>query len=280
MLPRAFRDLKSIEFGSPTVSSSKTLLIMLATVALASPAFAQSPIPSTERPAAVAGMEDAARQFQVYIDGVAKAGGRPDFSKPPASDLFAKIYDQKQIAALPPPQAGDVPWLLDWLGATNTAAKAVYYFGTTPVYPPTAEEMTVVKRNVSDYEQQEAISVAFSIRLSARMAPSLTLFMNGLTPALRTPIREAGLERTQKSAVEMLYGALVTIAQGMKPANARLLSGAMSDTRDVWAGFIPAQYRPQILAQLAQAQKADADDRVQDDLATFGAALASAKDKP
>lgn len=100
---------------------------------------------------------------------------------------------------------------------------------------------------------------------------------NTLTLEQRTPIRQAAIDRMRKGAAETIYGALVTIGQGMKPNNARLLGGAMSDTRDVWASFIPSQYRSQIMSQLAQAQKAAKDNEVRDDLATFVVALAAAK---
>jgi hypothetical protein len=244
---------------------------LLLLVALASPALAQDGSSIT------AGAQAAANQMQIYLDGVAKAGGRPDFSKPPASDVFGQVFNLKQLAALPPAKASDAGWLPQWLGVTNGVAKSILYFGVTLSTPPTADQVAAVKRNASDYEDQDAISVDFIIRLSARMAQVLTLFMDQLTPEQRTPIRREGLKQTQQGCAETIYSTLLTIAQGMKPNNARLLSGAMSDTRDVWASFIPAQYRSQILSQVAATQKAAKDDQTQDDLATLGAALAAAK---
>jgi hypothetical protein len=109
------------------------------------------------------------------------------------------------------------------------------------------------------------------------MAQSLTLFMDQLTPEQRTPIRQEGFDRARKGGTETIYSGLLTIAQGMKPNNARLLSGAMSDTREVWAGFLPLQDRSQIMSQLAAAQRAAKDNQAQESLAAFGAVLAAAK---
>src|ERR1700686_244525 len=79
-------------------------LLLLA--ALISPASAEN------RPAIEAGIKDAANQLPLYLAFAAKPGRRADFSTPPVSDLFATVFDLKQLAALPPPQATDLPWLM------------------------------------------------------------------------------------------------------------------------------------------------------------------------
>src|SRR6201999_2000957 len=43
-------------------------------------------IPSGDGASIAANAADAATQFASYLDDVAKSGGRPDYSKPPASD--------------------------------------------------------------------------------------------------------------------------------------------------------------------------------------------------
>jgi hypothetical protein len=63
----------------------------------------------------------------------------------------------------------------------------------------------------------------------------------------------------------------------MKPANARLVSGAMSDTRQVWSGFIPPQYRPQVMSMIERAESATKDDTVWKVLAVLSNALAATK---
>jgi len=95
--------------------------------ALASPALAQTPRDDGATIAAEA--KDAATQLQAYLDGVVKSGGRPEFSKPPASDLLGQVFNLNQLEALPPAQGGDLPWLLDWIAAANGVNKSIMFFG-------------------------------------------------------------------------------------------------------------------------------------------------------
>jgi len=245
----------------------RTLLLL---AALISPASAEN------RPAIEAGIKDAANQLQLYLDFAAKTGRRADFSTPPVSDLFATVFDLKQLAALPPPQATDLPWLMSWMAAANGVLKSILYFGINPPADPIADA-PAIKRNATDYEDQEAVALSFLIQIGAREIQSAFLFMDQLTPQQRTPIREEGLKSARTGSAETLYGALVTIAQGMKPANARLLSAAIRDTSEVWVVDIFPKDRPLILNQLAQAGKATDDGEAQKNLAAFGAALAGAK---
>jgi len=85
------------------------------------------------------------------------------------------------------------------------------------------------------------------IRISARSTQAMFLFMDQLTPAQRTPIRLEGFTKARVGSAETVLGTLVTIAQGMKPANARLLSAAIRDTSDAWAASILPGDRPTIL---------------------------------
>lgn len=245
---------------------------VLVLLALAMPASADD-----GEPAFLAGAKDAADQLQLYIDFTAKAGQRPDFSTPPTSDLFARVFDLKQLAALPPPQAADSGWLLQWLATANGVAKAILYFGVTPSNPPTAGQIAAVQRNASDYEDQQEIGFDFLIRLSARMLQTSELFLNQLPPEQRTPIHEAGFERMKQGAAETIFGALVTVAQDRKPANARLVAGALKDTGKVWAALLLPEHRAQIIKELAAVQERVNDSAAQDDLAMFGATLAAAK---
>src|SRR5215813_3533986 len=50
--------------------------------------YVGEPAPAPDGTDIVAGVKDAANQLQLYLDYAAKTGGRPDFSKPPVSDLF------------------------------------------------------------------------------------------------------------------------------------------------------------------------------------------------
>jgi hypothetical protein len=232
--------------------------------------------PAQDGPGIVAGVKDVANQLQLYLDYIAKTGGRPDFSTPPVSDLFARIFDLRELAALPPPKASDLPWLMDWTITANGAFKSILYFGIAPPPDPLADQ-AAIKRNAADYEDQEAVALSFMIRISARATQAMFLFMDQLTPAQRTPIRLEGFTKARVGGAETVLGALVTIAQGMKPANARLLSAAIRDTSDAWvAGILPGD-RPTILGMLAKANDASKDDETRKNLAALGTALANAK---
>jgi hypothetical protein len=58
-----------------------------------------------------------------------------------------------------------------------------------------------------------------------------------------------------------------------KPDNARLVSGAIRDTREVWASYFLPQHRSHILEQLADYTKRVPDETARADLAAFAAAL-------
>lgn len=244
-------------------------LLLLA--ALSPPARGQ------EQPGFLAGAKDSANQLQLYLDFAAKTGERPDFTKLPLSDLFARVFDLKQLAALPSPQADEMSWLPQWVATANEVIKVILYFGVNPAATLTADQIAMLKRNASDYQDQEAIALDYMIRISAREAQAVMLFLDQLPPEQRTPVRQEGLSRARNGGAETIYGAVVTIAQGMTPANARLVSGAMSDTRGGWSGFIPPQYRPQVTSMIERAESATKDDTVRKDLAALSIALAAAK---
>ena len=87
------------------MSILRSLLLL---VALLSPAFAQ------DGPQDAASAKDAVQALQHHLDDVAKAGGRPDYTKPPASELFQKVFDLAQLTQLPPHTAADVAGLIQW----------------------------------------------------------------------------------------------------------------------------------------------------------------------
>jgi len=110
------------------------------------------------------------------------------------------------------------------------------YFGIAPPADLIADQ-AAIKRNATDYEDQEAVALSFIIRISARVIQASFLFME----------QPAGFTKARAGSAETMLGALVTIAQGMKPANARLLSAAIRDTSDAWAASILPGDRPTIL---------------------------------
>lgn len=249
----------------------RTLLLL---VALASPALAQAP--HYDGPQLLPVIKDVANQLQLYLDYVAKSGGRPDFTTPPVSDQFARLFDADRLTALPPPKASDVPWLLEWTATANGIAKAILYFGIAPPADPVTDA-AAIKRNMTDYEDQQAAAMSFMVRLQARDMQALSLFMDQLPPAQRTPVRMAGYNKARVGGAKTVFGALITIAQGMKPANDRRLSAAIRDTGEVWAEHILPADRPTIAGVLAKAEDATKDDETKKNIAAFGEALAQVK---
>lgn len=241
---------------------------LLLLIALLSPAFAQ------DGPQGAAGARDAAQALQLHLDGVAKDGGRPDYTKPPASDLFQKVFDLGQLSALPPSTSADVGWLIQWFTAASLANKQIIYFGTKP--GPNPDEMAVL-RNLKEYETQYAQAMNFMIRVAAREASALSLFLDGLTPEQRTPVREAGLLKARGGAAELLASAVGIVAQGVGPDNARLMSAALKDTRDVWATYLLPDDRKQILGYLAKATEIVTDAGVKADLMAVGGTFSAVK---
>ena len=247
---------------------------LLIALALASPAFAQTPHDDGASIAAEA--KDAATQLQAYLDGVLKDGGRPDFSKPPASDLLGQVFNLKQLEALPPAQAGDLPWLMDWVSAANGVYKSIIFFGIAP--PVSLQtDAAAIQRNFTDYEDQEAAASNFLLRITAREIQASFMFIDQLPPAERTSVRMDGFNKMRVSDAEMVRSYLGWIAAGMKPANARLVSAALRDTGAVWATAILPADRPTILAALAKADAAVKDDETRNNLSSIETLLTKAK---
>ena len=174
--------------------------------------------PTEDVPAFLGAVKDSANQIELYLDFAAKTGQKPDFSGPPVSNLFARVFDLKKLAALPPPKASDVPMLLARASSANEIAKAIMYFGITPPADPIADQ-EAIKRNIKDFEDQQAAAFNFFIRITAREVQSAFLFMENLTPEQRTAVREKGFEKARVGGEEMIYGALVAMTQGFGPAN-------------------------------------------------------------
>ena len=239
--------------------------ILLILLALASPAFAQD----GARDAGAA--REAAQAFRVYVEGVAKKGGRPDLTRPEVVALFGRIFDLDALDALPPAQASDLDWLLDWMDAANSTNKLFTRYGSKPGPQP---DLDALARNMAEYEDQYALAMNFMIRGQARQAVSSKLFMASLAPEQRTAVRERGLAGARSSAAEFILAAICSAVQGSsKPANARLVATAIRDTRDVWASYFLPQDRARVIEQFADLPTQVPDETARTDLAAFTAAL-------
>ncbi|HEV2188455.1 MAG TPA: hypothetical protein VGR70_14695 [Stellaceae bacterium] len=265
------RELVALLVCAVAVWPLKGLLMALA---LASPAFAQTPRDDGASIAAEA--KDAATQLQAYLAGVLKGGGRPDFSKPPASDLLAQVFNLKQLEALPPAQGDDLLWLMDWFDASNGVYKSIMFFGISPPINPLTDE-AALQRNFTEYEDQLAAASDFMLRSMAREIPAALAFLDKLPPAQRTPVRMEGFNKMRVAEAEMVRTYLGCIVPGMKPANARLVSAALRDTGAVIATTVLPADQPTILTMLDKAQAAATDEETRSNLSAFGSLMAKAK---
>ncbi len=243
---------------------------LLLLIVLLSPAMAES------GSAIAARASDAASQLQTYLDGVAKGGGRPDFSRPPASDLLGQVFNLKQLEAFPPAQAGDLLWLMDWANTANGVYKSIVSFGIARPVNPQADA-AALQRNFTDYEDQVAAASNFMLRIMAREMQAAFAFLDQLAPAQRTPVRMEGFNKMRAAETETVLTYLGCIVPGIKPANARLVSAAIRDTGAVWATAILPADRSTILATLAKADAAVKDDETRNNLSSIEALLTEAK---
>lgn len=251
-----------------------TLRVLLLTLVLTSPSLAQTPRDDGASIAAKA--KESATQFQIYLDGVLKAGGRPDLSKAPASDLLGQVFNLEQLEALPPAHGNDLTWLMDWVDTANGVNKSIMSFGIAqPVTLQT--DAAAIQRNFTDYEDQEAAASNFLLRLLARQSQAAFAFWDQLPPSKRTPVRMEGLNKLRAANDGLLLDYLGCIVPGIKPANARLVSAAIRDTGPVWATTILPADRPIILATLAKADAAVTDDETRRNISSIKALLTDAK---
>ena len=241
-------------------------LLLLA--ALAAPAYGQ------DGPSDAATAQNAAQAFGIYLDGVLKAGGEPDFTKPPAADLFRHIFDVAALNALPPAKADDISWLLQWGAAVDQSYKRIILYGLQPGQPI---DQLVMRRNMSEYQDQCAMAMGFLIRFEARQATTLTLFLDQLPAEQRTPARAAGLQQARSGSAQTITGAITAMTQGMKPANARMIADALRDTRDTWATYLMPDDRSRIAKLIADTPATVKDREAQKNLAAFAGALAATK---
>jgi hypothetical protein len=239
--------------------------ILLVLLAFASPAIAQD----GARDAAAA--REAAQAFRVYVEGVSEKGGRPDLTRPEVAALLGRVFDLGALNALPPAQASDLDWLLDWMDAANATNKLFTRYGSKPGPQP---DLAAIERNMTEYEDEYAAAMNFMIRGFAREAVSGNMFMAGLAPAQRTRVREEALAGIRSNAAEFILEAICSVIRsGGKPADARLVAAAIGDTREVWASFFLPRDRARTIELLADLPKRVPDETARIDIAAFTAAL-------
>lgn len=239
--------------------------ILLVLLALATPAMAHDGV----RDAAVA--REAAHAFKLYIDEVTQEGGRPDLKRPAVASMLGRIFDLDAFNALPPAQASDMTWLMEWGQAANATSKLFTLYGSKPGPQP---DLEALQRNMTEYGDEYAVAVNFMIRALAREAVSAQLFRATLRPEDLTRVREEGFTGLRHLTAEYVVIAICAVIEsGGKVENARLVAAAIRDTRDVWAGFFFAQDRSRVIEYIAEHDKRIGDETARSDLAAFTEAL-------
>jgi hypothetical protein len=142
--------------------------------------------------------------------------GRPDLTRPEVAALLGRVFNLDALNALPPAQASDISWLLDWMEAANAVNKLLISYGAKPGPQP---DLVAIQRNMTEYEDQYAAMMNFLIRGQAREAVSSKMFMTGLAPELRTRVREEGYTRARSATAGFILDAICSvILSGGKPA--------------------------------------------------------------
>jgi hypothetical protein len=199
-----------------------------------------------------------------YVDDAAKKGERPAFDKPPASTYLGQVLDAKALAALPPPKGQDITWLLQWAEAMNKANQILIFTGAKST--SAADQQAAVERNLIDYESVMFPAFAFMARMQSRLITSADLFMESLPPKERTPARQHGMAQIRDGHMQFVQGGLTTIAAGVQPQNAKILTAALRETAPIWAPRINEQEQTRMRSTLLEAKKHYTDQPLLDDL--------------
>ncbi len=219
----------------------------------------------------------AAQDLTSYNDSVVKKNERPAFDKPPASTYLAQVLDGKALAALPSPTANDMSWLVQWAEAMNKVNQLLIFTGAKS--SSEADKQAAIERNLVDYEDALFPAWAFMARLQTRMLLNADLFMDALKPADRTPARQSGLVKIRNGHIQFVQGGLTTIAAGVKPQNAKLLTAALRETAPTWAPRITEQEQSRMRSTLIEAKKAYTDQALLDDLGGLALMIEGVKPK-
>lgn len=217
----------------------------------------------------------ASKEFKSYLDKAAAAKSQIDLTAPPASALFATIFDVKSLRALPPAAGPDLPWLSEWLGVAASSYIAVINFGTDP---KSETYQQALQENVERHEDQLSRAMDFMLRLMPRLATSATAFMQALSPKEREqPVRQQGLAQVRSGYMQTVSGAITFIGGAPKVPNARLVSLALRDTVEDWSRRATAEERADLLNLLAQARLGAKDATAEDDLLAVSSVVSSIK---
>jgi hypothetical protein len=204
-------------------------LILL--TALAFPALAQN------GPQVVADAAKAAHQLKTYLDEIVRAGGRPDYERPPAAQLVHSIFDADALAKLPISRS-DRPWLMEWAAAASAALGAITEFGLRPGQPADEARLRQLRQNIDTDAYGNGL--AFLLRIQGRMIAEVERFGD-----LRDPAIEVVRERTTKIVTDALIAVRLS-----PPSNGQAIATALRETDGAWIGFLSPHMRGEVLAHL------------------------------
>lgn len=244
----------------------RRIVIALSFIVLfASAAFAQ------DGQKMAAGAVQASKDFNSYLEKTAAAKAKPNLFAPPAAPLFAKIFDTKGLAALPPPTGKDLGWSSEWLGASANSYMALINFGTSQSAP---DYQQVLEENVQRHEDEISSAMNFMLRLMPRVVVSARAFMQNLSEAERNqPARQQGVKNIRDGYMQTVSGASTFMAGGVKLPNARLVARALSDTVSEWRELATPEERKQLTDVISQARQSVKDAEAETILSAISAAL-------
>lgn len=218
-----------------------------------------------------AGAVQASKEFNAYLEKTASAKGKPNLFAPPAAPLFAKIFDTKALATLPPATGKDLGWSSEWLGASANSYMALINFGTTQQAP---DYQQVLEENVQRHEDEISTAMNFMLRLMPRVVVSAREFMKNLSETERNqPTRQQGVKNIRDGYMQTVSGASSFVAGGVKVPNTRLVARALSDTVAEWRELATPDERKQLTDIIEQARQTVKDPEAETILASISSAL-------
>jgi len=243
--------------------------IWLAIIALSAPAQAE------DVAQAAAAAKASAQALADYVRGVGQDGRRPDYAKPEMVEHLHRVFNAEALATLPPPQAGDMQWLVEWTGTANQIYKMLLLFGVSGA----PDQNAAMARNLAENRDNIDAAMAFLLRLSARTMTTGPLFLKSLPPEpeQKTKIRIAGIDRIGRGMFQMAFGSLTMLSAPTQHHNAKLLASALQDTVAFWARYGNAGERAVLLKTIEQVRAASKDSGVDAPLAAGAAAVSALK---
>jgi len=234
---------------------------------------------AADGPQAAAAAKESAKAFTDYAAGLVRSGDHPDYSRPPLAQYFRRIFDAETLAALPPPEPGDLGWLADWAESAESSFKTLAMLGAQKG----SDINTAIERNLPSYESEVAAAITFVMRLSGRLVSTAEIFFTPPGGKLTEEIRKNILDRAarglaaRRGLVDTVLVTTQIMANRLKPQNAMLMMAAMQDTLDAWAPYTYANERKIILNQLEQARAANAGAGIDDAVTAVSATIRSLK---